>query len=189
MAASFEGGDGQECVMENGLVATHVYSIIRLCPYVIHNKKKRFIELRNPWGNSVEWKGAWNDHDPAWKENPHLAKELDHKEADDGTFWMLFDDFVKEYTTVFVCPASKGEECPEMVSTKSEGVTDYGQWLDASMGTDNKEALRKATVSADHPGHWESKPLTLEVEQAPRSRPTEDEQEAGGCADKCCAVM
>merc|ERR1711865_214153 len=135
--------DTSEALLANGLVATHVYSILRAC--VAGKKKYKFVELRNPWGNSVEWNGAWGDHDPAWKQNPELAKELDMKEADDGTFWMLLDDFLREFTNVFLCPSKQGGA----VSMSAPGDhSDDGSGSEA-WEDDTKDEHQKSSSFAD----------------------------------------
>lgn len=38
-----------------------------------------------------------------WKAHPHVAKALDYVDADDGSFWMSFEDFKTMYTRVNIC--------------------------------------------------------------------------------------
>ena len=58
-------------------------------------QKVRLLRLRNPWGN-FEWQGDWGDKSDCW--TPELKIQLDLKEdADDGTFWMSFDDMKKYF--------------------------------------------------------------------------------------------
>ena len=54
----------------------------------------RLIKLRNPWGG-FEWGGNWSDKCPLWNQHPAVKRECEHVVADDGTFWMSLDDFVK----------------------------------------------------------------------------------------------
>ena len=53
----------------------------------------KLVQIRNPWGH-FEWKGAWGDKSECWTED--LKAELGWSDADDGLFWMCFDDF-KQY--------------------------------------------------------------------------------------------
>jgi len=65
----------------------------------------RFCRIRNPWGKT-EWKGAWSDSSSLW--SARLKKELGRTELNDGTFWMLYSDFICRFTQVDVCKAHKG---------------------------------------------------------------------------------
>ena len=78
----------------------------------------RLIKLRNPWGR-LEWRGDWSDASPLW--TPELRGELARPahggggapagagrsaaggSADDGVFWMCWDDFRDYFTAVDVC--------------------------------------------------------------------------------------
>ena len=44
-------------ITELGIVMGHAYSILDVCDV----DGTKLIQLRNPWGNSSEWKGAWGD--------------------------------------------------------------------------------------------------------------------------------
>jgi len=46
--------------------------------------------VRNPWG-SGEWLGDWSDSSPIWSASAKKKAKL--VVADDGTFWMCYDDF------------------------------------------------------------------------------------------------
>lgn len=119
----FSGPNGEEMLDKEGLVAGHAYSVLAAKEVVDSSKNAqaadkvlkgitagtvgggkpefRLMQLRNPWG-TFEWKGNWSDNSPLWKKYPHLKKEL-HVDADDGAFWMSFEDFKNVYTRVNVC--------------------------------------------------------------------------------------
>ncbi len=44
--------------------------------------------------------GDWSDSSPLW--TPALRGELGNKQADDGAFWMKFDDFLEIFDSVTV---------------------------------------------------------------------------------------
>lgn len=52
------------------------------------------LHIRNPWGEG-EWTGPWSDNSPLWEQYPDIKTELYDVNADDGVFWMAFEDFVK----------------------------------------------------------------------------------------------
>ncbi|CAE7526188.1 ADL1 [Symbiodinium natans] len=80
-----------------GIVKGHAYSLLRVEEVEGH----RLLQLRNPWG-STEWKGKWSDGDKdSWTQK--MKKKLDYVNADDGSFWMAFEDFVNHYRSVYIC--------------------------------------------------------------------------------------
>ena len=81
-----------------GLVAGHAYTLVSAKQT---SKGDRLVKLRNPWANEVEWTGAWSDQSDLWTER--LKKKLDFTEADDGEFWMCFEDFCSMFLYVFIC--------------------------------------------------------------------------------------
>ena len=67
-----------------GLWPAHAYSVLR----ARECRGKRFVVVRNPWGNS-EWTGAWADGAKEWKgEWLGVLGELGHEFGDDGQFVM-----------------------------------------------------------------------------------------------------
>lgn len=46
------------------------------------------MRLRNPWGDSHEWKGAWCDGSPQWREiSEQEKKNINLSFTADGEFW------------------------------------------------------------------------------------------------------
>ncbi len=41
--------------------------------------------------------GNWSDKSPLWQQYPKVARAVDFKATDDGTFWMEFKDFCQFY--------------------------------------------------------------------------------------------
>jgi hypothetical protein len=73
-----------------GLFAGHAYSVLR----VRESKGKRFVVVRNPWGES-EWKGPWADGSKEWTgEWLQVLDELQHEFGDDGQFVMECKSFL-----------------------------------------------------------------------------------------------
>ncbi|KAJ7068535.1 hypothetical protein C8F01DRAFT_1336566 [Mycena amicta] len=87
---------GKEDSTVNGLIGGHAYSVLRAVEF----RGKRFVVLRNPWGNS-EWTGPWSDGSKEWTEEwlPAL-KELKHTFGDDGEFVMEYGDFLDNWDLV-----------------------------------------------------------------------------------------
>lgn len=70
-----------------GLSSRHAYAIIKAIEY----KGKRFLKVRNPWGET-DWSGRWSDGSKEWvQENwsvDETLKALEYKFGDDGEFIM-----------------------------------------------------------------------------------------------------
>jgi calpain-15 len=50
------------------------------------------VQLRNPWKEG-EWNGRFSDSSDDW--TPQLKKDLGWSDANDGIFWMTFEDMIK----------------------------------------------------------------------------------------------
>merc|ERR1711970_752924 len=62
-----------------GLVRGHAYSVTKVVKARIETPRVTgeipMIRVRNPWGNEVEWNGAWSDGSPEWSYIPDEEKE------------------------------------------------------------------------------------------------------------------
>lgn len=120
------GLNGEQMLEQEGLVAGHAYSVIQAkevtntskldvggvklsAPQMGAAEKFRLVQLRNPWG-TFEWKGAWSDKSKLWKKYPLIAKQVKFVDADDGSFWMDFQDFKEYYTRVNVCDRTTSKD-------------------------------------------------------------------------------
>uniref|UniRef100_A0A8C6LIJ1 Calpain-3 n=1 Tax=Nothobranchius furzeri TaxID=105023 RepID=A0A8C6LIJ1_NOTFU len=84
-----------------GLVKGHAYSVTAVDEH--KDSKVRLVRLRNPWGQ-VEWNGPWSDNSKEWTTLSKDEKDkLQHQSAEDGEFWMSFEDFKKNYTKIEIC--------------------------------------------------------------------------------------
>lgn len=61
-AGSPAGSDSD--VSSMGVVQGHAYSILDVCEV----EGFKLLQLRNPWGDETEWKGAWGDKSKEWNE-------------------------------------------------------------------------------------------------------------------------
>ena len=88
----------------NGLAPGHAYTIVSMKDA----RNNKIICLRNPWGN-FEWKGDWSEKSPLWTDEvkqivqPNLS-------GDDGTWWMSFDDVIKNFYCLNVCKVRNWDE-------------------------------------------------------------------------------
>ena len=54
------------------------------------------LKLRNPWGHG-EWKGLWSDESIVWDQYPSLKADLGLQVANDGIFFMQWEDFEEHF--------------------------------------------------------------------------------------------
>uniref|UniRef100_A0A8C6TNA2 Calpain 9 n=1 Tax=Neogobius melanostomus TaxID=47308 RepID=A0A8C6TNA2_9GOBI len=91
-----------EAKTSTGLVKGHAYSITGLEEVEYQGRKVRLVRIRNPWGQ-VEWNGPWSDDSGEWKYVDRADKNRLLQNADDGEFWMEFEDFKRNYDTTEIC--------------------------------------------------------------------------------------
>lgn len=100
-----------EARLNCGLVKGHAYAVtdvrkVRLGTGLLaffKSEKLSMIRMRNPWGQK-EWNGAWSDSSEEWKQVSKGEREkLGVTVADDGEFWMNFEDFCKYFTDLILC--------------------------------------------------------------------------------------
>lgn len=96
----------REARMANGLVQGHAYTITKLVVLSSYDDT-RLLRIRNPWGNSVEWKGNWSDNSRDWGNvSEEEMEEVEYVEGSDGEFWMSFEDFLSNWDSVEICHLS-----------------------------------------------------------------------------------
>ena len=57
------------------------------------------MRIRNPHATN-EWTGDWGDSSPLWEAMPDVAAAVGHVRADDGIFFMAFDDFIARFSHI-----------------------------------------------------------------------------------------
>lgn len=86
---------------DNGIVPGHAYSLLagRL---VLDNRGREvcLVQLRNPWKQG-EWNGRFSDASDDW--TPQLKRELGWSDANDGIFWMTYEDMITVFDQVDIC--------------------------------------------------------------------------------------
>ncbi|XP_059096640.1 calpain-9-like isoform X3 [Tigriopus californicus] len=89
-----------------GLQARHAYTLTKVVEIRSSNVRAGIplVRLRNPHGNSKEWRGDWSDDDRNWKAIPsNMRKTLGLTFEDDGEFYMSFRDFLKYFGELEIC--------------------------------------------------------------------------------------
>ncbi|XP_066487050.1 calpain-3 [Tiliqua scincoides] len=114
--------------MTNGLVTGHAYSVTGLEETTFKRKKIKLVRLRNPWGQ-VEWNGAWSDSSDEWNVIDRSEKtRLQHKVAEDGEFWISFEDFLRYFTKLEICNLTPDALEVDKLQTWTVSVTE-GRWV------------------------------------------------------------
>jgi calpain-15 len=98
MASSITGQDSDKV---NGIAKGHAYTIISAHEVTdAYGRQVHLLKMRNPWG-SGEWTGAWSDKDTTnW--TPALKQQLCLTNADDGIFFISYDDYMNYYVQTTV---------------------------------------------------------------------------------------
>ncbi|KAF7688425.1 hypothetical protein HF521_013232 [Silurus meridionalis] len=124
----------RELRLANGLVKGHAYSVtevkrVRLGHGFLaffKNETIPLIRMRNPWGKH-EWNGAWSDSSEEWKKIGNSERNnLGITVADDGEFWMSFDDWCKNFTEADVCRLINTSKLS--VQKRCHEVVHFGNW-------------------------------------------------------------
>jgi len=156
-----------------GILVNHAYSIL----YAKEIGGRKFVKIRNPWGHG-EFTGDWADESELWDENPDVLQAMQEDEfadftrKNDGTFWMLFGDFVTHYNKVYVCRIFPPTHNQYLIKGKWAGKSAAGEHVkmmdrdedEEGEGSDAKDRERPAE---DHVGwfhrqdgdpHWFNNP-------------------------------
>jgi calpain, invertebrate len=109
MGCTIIAPDGKlEEQLSNGLISGHSYSVTDVRTIQVKTTQGseaiQMVRVRNPWGDSNEWKGAWSDGSQEWKavtddEKRSLGLVNEH----DGEFWMSYKDFVSNFDRLEIC--------------------------------------------------------------------------------------
>jgi len=116
MGCSIKGDTGGPLVLngkDSGLLKNHAYSlndILEINDPFNEGQTVRLLRLRNPWGKS-EWKGAWSGESKEMQKYRPVIQEYINElppdeqfdiDADDGIFFIHYDDWKDNFTALFV---------------------------------------------------------------------------------------
>lgn len=90
----------QQLIEQMGLIGQHAYAILDVQAVTTATGPARLLKMRNPWGNR-EWSGDWSDESPLW--TPALKAQLGYSKANDGSFWISFEDFSTYFSFITIC--------------------------------------------------------------------------------------
>jgi len=137
MSCSLSNSPYQREGMNLGLQSRHAYTITKLVALKSRSGTIPLIRLRNPHGNSKEWKGAWSDNDSEWRKISHQDKQrLGLTFNNDGEFYMNFNrDFIKYFGEVEIVHKTPEKMLQEQKSsTKYDVMYFQGEWTSQTAG-------------------------------------------------------
>ncbi|CAJ0918592.1 unnamed protein product, partial [Mesorhabditis belari] len=117
--------------LRNGLIMGHAYSITAVQTVPTSSGDVELLRVRNPWGNSKEWNGAWSDNSPLWNSvNQTEKSKLQVAFNADGEFWISFDDFITSFEQLEVCNLSADveDEIERMTGVVRDDGKETGSW-------------------------------------------------------------
>jgi calpain-15 len=120
MGASIDSAKGESKDNHQGLVAGHAYSFLDAKSFKAGKGRINLLRLRNPWG-TFEWKGAWSDGAPEWNKHKSIKDLIKPVEADDGAFWIEWEDFCNAFNRIDFCNRSTGLCDLQLDTMESDG--------------------------------------------------------------------
>ncbi|EYC16146.1 hypothetical protein Y032_0034g2825 [Ancylostoma ceylanicum] len=150
----------KEAPLENGLVRGHAYSITALHTVEGPYGETPLVRIRNPWGNSKEWNGAWSDGSSEWNYvDDQKRAEIGVKFANDGEFWMSFDDFCTNFMEMEICNLSADvmNEISEMTGVQVSEHQKH-QWDEQAQDGEWSTAKGTAGGCANNPDTYARNP-------------------------------
>ena len=135
-----EGTSGDMKVTDHGILLNHAYSLVDVAEVGGAGEKLRLVQLRNPWGMR-EWEGPWGDGQKEWETSlgQKAMQQLNVTFANDGTFWMAWEDFKVQFNKVYVAASSRRCRTRSSAAARRRRRTwcryeIEGAWTDANSG-------------------------------------------------------
>uniref|UniRef100_A0A0B7A6W7 Calpain catalytic domain-containing protein n=1 Tax=Arion vulgaris TaxID=1028688 RepID=A0A0B7A6W7_9EUPU len=144
----------ESALLDNGLMTAHAYSVTDVRRILMGQQTVTLIRVRNPHGDSKEWRGRWSERSPEWQGvSPSDRASLGLIQRDDGEFWMDFDDFLANFDNLYICNLTP--DSPIETPRKWEAVEHSGRWVKgfSAGGRPSKEA-----------SHWANPQYYLRLE-------------------------
>jgi len=117
MCCSVADAPNRDLQEEVGLIEKHAYALLDAREF----RGNRLLHVRNPWGKT-EWKGKWSDGDTeSW--TPEAKRALHYVDADDGSFWIAFEDWKRYFENYTVLVLEEGWQFSSVVLDIHSPVT------------------------------------------------------------------
>jgi len=106
----------KEMYREAGLSPSHCYSIVHVA--AAKNGSLRLVQVRNPWGTGLKWRGAFSDDDALnWTDAVKAEVGAVDLGQDGGIFWMTLQDLRRYFNSITICPYRDGWSDQRYTST------------------------------------------------------------------------
>lgn len=102
----------------------------------------KMIYLNNSWGKG-KWSGQYSPEDENWETNKGLKEKLGYENQNDGTFWMLYEQWLQSFDTIYSCRIYPSNWTQFCIPGNWAGLSSGG----APMENDDKEFKSKNTMS------------------------------------------
>merc|ERR1712002_663386 len=122
-----------EAKLDNGLIMGHAYSITDVRKVEIQTPRMSgeipMVRVRNPWGDSHEWKGRFSDDSEEWQYIPEEEREeMGLTFSHDGEFWMTFQDFKTEFQRLEICMLGPDSRASDGDNLGDDIESEIGRW-------------------------------------------------------------
>jgi len=142
-------------VVGDELLGNRTYSVI----YVKEIEDRRFLKIRNPYPKA-SWKGDWSASSEMWDEYPETTQAMIDdeycefsREEDDGTFWILLDDFAEIFQDLHILRVYSSEYNQYLIKGEWDGKSAAGsQELNVDISGSRKQLLSRTCPAENHVG-------------------------------------
>ncbi|XP_077197117.1 calpain-13-like isoform X2 [Paroedura picta] len=97
-----KGSSPGNVTLKNGIVLGHAYTVTWAAEVSYKHRKECLIRMWNPWGHG-EWRGSWSDGSVEWDQVPAEYKNYLHQNKNDGEFWISYQDFTDNFSSLCIC--------------------------------------------------------------------------------------
>ncbi|CAJ1378182.1 unnamed protein product [Effrenium voratum] len=165
MGVSVDGNDERA----DGLAEGHLYSLLFCVEVPSQRGQLRLLMLRNPWGKSKEWNGRWSDKHPIWAKHPEVRAQLRPYFADDGLFWMQWEDFASTFDILHICPKAAAKEATRSCQARVQDISLEATHAEAQIAKVQVQVQAKPKADERSQGTESGGPQFFSLDKASRA--------------------
>ena len=158
--------DGNETLVDNGLLEGHAYSVLQAVEFEMgpKSKKTRLVKLRNPHGlgsgdGSSPWKGEWSVESKSWKDlDKRLKEKFQLDLVDHGEFYMSYESFYTFFIDLHIANTQMEAlfNLDETISSTSVNWKEsnyFGEYKAGSLTPETMDKLHQYLIKCDKKTH------------------------------------